>query len=420
MKILIIYRHFWPDSPPYASLLRSIGKHLVKHGHEVTIWCEQPCYKASDCLQTAPKAEILNGIMVERFARLPFSGRVSVMATLDKLMFLPRLLGKALRRKMSGENYELVWTATIPPVFQGFVGRLIARLFRARFLYHFQDVYPELGQVMGLWPKDGLVDRILTRIEIDNRQLADQIVTLSGDMLETILRLSPSGVRGQAAIINNFLLDDFATQRSDVDPIIASSIATTSQTMDHEPIDIIFAGNLGIFQGLDKLVEAMQLIQDNADNIHLTFMGDGKAKQQLQSMAKDLQHVYFRPHRPFAEAQYEIARADVGIVSLEPKIYQLAYPSKTLTYMGLGLPIFAIVEPESQLAQTIVNSRVGFIANHCVDSIADALLTISNQQSQLLAMRKRAKDYYRSNLSSSHQLSLWAQMIRNLENDRNV
>src|SRR5690606_10824629 len=116
MKILIVYRHFWPDSSPYASLLRSIGGHLVKQGHDVTIWCEQPCYKAADRMHTAPKTEILDGISVERFSRLPLSNRISIIGTLDKLMFLPLLLGKALRRKISGDKYELVWTATIPPV----------------------------------------------------------------------------------------------------------------------------------------------------------------------------------------------------------------------------------------------------------------------------------------------------------------
>ena len=67
MRILIIYRHFWPDSPPYASLLRSIAGRLVRDGHQVEIWTEQPGYKSADTRKRAPRREQLDGIRVERF-----------------------------------------------------------------------------------------------------------------------------------------------------------------------------------------------------------------------------------------------------------------------------------------------------------------------------------------------------------------
>ena len=48
MNILFFYQHFWPDSPPYANMLRAIGGHLQQQGHAVTVLTGEPSYKTSD------------------------------------------------------------------------------------------------------------------------------------------------------------------------------------------------------------------------------------------------------------------------------------------------------------------------------------------------------------------------------------
>ena len=45
MRILIVYRYFWPDTPPYATMLRDISRWLAEAGHDVEILTAQPSYK---------------------------------------------------------------------------------------------------------------------------------------------------------------------------------------------------------------------------------------------------------------------------------------------------------------------------------------------------------------------------------------
>ena len=35
-RVLLVHRYFWPDTPPYAAMLREIGRALVDAGHSVT------------------------------------------------------------------------------------------------------------------------------------------------------------------------------------------------------------------------------------------------------------------------------------------------------------------------------------------------------------------------------------------------
>ena len=42
-------------------------------------------------------------------------------------------------------------------------------------------------------------------------------------------------------------------------------------------------------------------------------------------------------------------------------IYRVSSPSKVLTYIGLGLPMLALLEPESQLSREIVENGLGAV-----------------------------------------------------------
>lgn len=404
MKILILYRHFWPDSPPYASMLRSIARRLVADGHDVTIWTEEPSYKASDLAHRVPRREMLDGIGVERFGVLPGFRSLGSVRVLDKLLFPLRLLLKALWRRLTGESFDLVWTATIPPVAQGMIGRWTAALFGAKFLYHGQDLYPELGGHSGIWRNGSLLDRVLSGIERRTRTRADVLVALSDDMAATVRKLASP--RGELAVINNFMLEDFAGQ---------SAAATLPAPPAREKVRLIFAGNLGQFQGLELLVEAMKLVEAQRPDIELVFMGEGKALAGLKAQSAGLASVVFEPHRPFEAAQAEIAAADVGIVSLEPEIYRLAFPSKTLTYLGLGLPLLCVVEPESQLARMVADNGLGWIAPRDPAAIAAAICQIGDARAQLPAMRGKAAEWFASKLDRPAVLDRWSAMIGGLE-----
>ena len=404
MKILVLYRHFWPDSPPYATKLRSIGRRLVADGHEMIVWCEAPSYKKSDLALDSPRRETLDGIRVERMRRLPLAHGSRLMRTLGKLAFVPRLLAKALIRKLRGERYDLVWTATIPPVLQGWAGRTIARLFGARFLYHCQDLYPELATHVGMWPKDGLLCRILSPIERRTRQRAAALVTLSADMAATAAALTPGA---RIEVINNFMLDAFSET--------AEAVPQKRAEPGERRITVGFAGNIGQFQALDAVVDAFRQLPAETP-LDLEFMGDGEAKPSLERRAQALSSIRFLPHRPFTEARHAIAAYDLGLVSVEPNIYRVAYPSKTLTYLGLGVPVLAIIEPESELARMIETEGLGFVVGQRDSAvIASRLADIAASPDRLAEMSRRACAYYEEVMSTDARLDQWSALISRLE-----
>ncbi len=405
MKILIIYRHFWPDSPPYASMLRTLASRLVENGHSVEILCEQPCYKESDLAKQSPSLEDLDGIVVKRLRRFPFAN-IALMRKLGSFAFAGRALCKSIVSRIRGERYDLIWSASIPPVVQGASAGLIARIFDAKLLYHIQDIYPELASHMGYLKPSNPLYKLLALIERSTRRRADRIITLSQDMANKVSSLTSKS--DNIRIINNFGLQSFdAPAKTEISPPSDKQSEAKSDI-----VNFIFAGNLGVFQKLENVIDAMHLAK--RDDAMLSFMGEGKALDMLKSRSQNADNIHFLAHRPFEQARQEIAKADVGIVSLEAGVYQYAFPSKTLTYWDLGLPALVIVEPDSALAQFCAMREVALVvAPDDIEGLSKAITRLSTDTALRERMAAQVK-IVREEMSLPAILSQWDMMIEEL------
>ena len=312
MKILIVYRHYWPDTPPLGSIL------------------------------PLP----------------PDQGR-GILRAVGAGLFMAQAFAYAARHR-----FDLVWTTTLPPVLNGVMGRAAARFSGARFLYHVMDIYPEAA-IAGGMARAGLVSRLAARIDSATCRSADAVVVLSRDMAETIRRRGGND-RVHFHILNNPVLAELET----VDRLDRAAAPG-------KRFRFIFSGNMGHFQSLPLLVEAMAHVPVESD-IELVFLGDGPVKPALVARASELglSHVRFFDRLPPLEA-FEVTRgADVGVVSLAPGVYRTSYPSKVMTYLAAGLPILAIVEGQSALAEYLDAHEAGAAAPHEPEAIARAMLAL--------------------------------------------
>ncbi len=338
MRILIVYRYFWPDTPPYAAMLRDITGWLAESGHQVEVLTAQPAYKPEVGIPPQPKKEMLGNVKVRRLWLLPESGRGAARAINAALFVF-----QAFLITLFGQRRDVVWTATMPPVFQAFVLMLAVKLRGSRFLYHMQDIYPEVGVSGGILA-NGKMARILRWFDNQTLNQTDVNVVLSDDMK---MAISQRGAEpDHVAVINNY-----AWGRTGETGEIKSD--------KNDPMRFVFAGNVGRFQNLGPLVEAFSSIDGAFAELHL--LGEGKAKQELQRQVNEsgAQNIHFHDHLPDDQAYTFMRGCDVGIVTLMPELYRYAFPSKVWTYMAADLPILAIVEAHSNLARLIEDNSIG-------------------------------------------------------------
>jgi glycosyltransferase involved in cell wall biosynthesis len=392
MKILFTHRYFWPDTPPYAAMLRVVAEHAAAARHEVHVYASQPSYGSG---QRAPKRERLGLLHVVRVSTFRENKGNVLARSANVAIYCAMLFVHILRQRA-----DIVMAATFPPVLAGWTASLAARLAGSRFVYHMQDVHPEVSLYAGGAMGKGLPFRIMRWLDNLTLLRADAIVVLSQDMAETVAARMP-GRRLPIRIINNFQLASFE-EPADPPAELVKPVGTRR---------MVFAGNLGRFQNLPLLVEGCAAYLDDHPDAELLLLGEGEAKPGLVERWGDHPRVRFAPFLPYEQAAPLIREADIALVSLAPDIYRVSYPSKVLTYIGLGLPMLALVEPDSQLAREIEDNRLGVVPASAtpaaVAEAADRLLAGA-------ADRQAVEAYHRERCATGRILQRWEELLASL------
>lgn len=395
MRVLVVHRYYFPEQVPCANIMRAIATRLSKDGHQVDVLSAKPSRVIDKTPDNEIKIDAGDGVRVCRLS-LPSEVNRPVWRIVNAIY-----LGLTLLFKTIFIRYDVIISTSIPPVLGGFFSSLAAKLTRVRFIYYCMDLHPEIGRVSGDFSNPFLY-RLLLRIDDWNCRQASSVLVHSEDMRNT-LRARPRGGEYNIELFNNFALP------AEQDPSIDSDWHLDSLT---NRLTLIYAGNMGRFQGLETLLEAMGRIAHRKD-IELIMMGEGVAKPGLIILQKKLTaNVRFYDYQPVEVAKEAIQSADIGVVMLIPDMYKYAYPSKTMAYLEQGCPIIAVIEEESELAKTMQSEGYGFsvpIGN--AEALAKLLLQLADDISWKQPMSQAALAAFEKYFSSSVVLDKWSKLV---------
>ena len=397
-RVLAIHRYYWPDTPPYASILRAITRRWTDDGHTVDILSTQPSYKPEAQIPRQPRTDSIDGSTVRRI-HLPPDRASRPQKLINSFLFPLAVFARVLLSR----GYDVVMCSTAPPVLLGVASSLAARIRGSRFIYHCMDIHPEIGEISGDF-KHPLIFGLLRRLDVGTCRRSTAIVVLSEDMKESLVARDPA-VASRVVVLNNFELPEFSSLEqltSDQFPGRAAG----------ESIRVVFAGNVGRFQGLETVVEALTTADDRSPEIEMIFMGDGAAKSDLQDKVHGDPRFAFLPHGSASEARTLMRSADVGLVSLTPGVIQFAYPSKTATYLSEGLPLIVVVEADSELARSVTKAGIGFVVPpDNVAAIRECLLDLASRRSELSDMKARALRFWQAEFDQAALLNRWGDLL---------
>lgn len=401
-RILAIHRYFWPDSPPYAAMLRAITANWAADGHQVEVVSTQPSYKKNSLGQRVAAHEIVDGVQVTR-VDLPSEHGRPLVKLLNMVRFSWVVVGHV---KRSGP-YDMIMVSTAPPVFLAWTVKRVAKKTGARLIYHCMDLHPEIGRISGEF-RNPVLYGLLRRIDSATCRAADRVVVLSSDMERALL--ARPGCTGKIAVsvINNFNLPTFApeeTSTSDMFPLAMNKPSGKFR--------VLFAGNIGRFQGLDYVIDSMHELVGQPQ-IELVFLGEGRALAALKQRAGKLmgKSVHFFPHQPLQIARQVIATADIALVTLAKSIYRFAFPSKTMTYLAEGCPLLVSVEPESELAKFVSKTGSGVaVEPGDIQGMARVIRELATDSAEITRLAQNARREGVAEFSADTVLPRWSGLV---------
>ena len=144
----------------------------------------------------------------------------------------------------------------------------------------------------------------------------------------------------------------------------------------------VYAGNMGVAQGLDVLIDMARQLRYRPD-IGFLFVGRGSDVSRLAQKARslNLDNVLFCDEIDPDEIPALYAQCAVGLVALDPRHRLHNIPGKFLTYLQCGLPVLANVNPDNDIAGLIRGSSVGKVAEGgTADQLAQMALEMVEDQ----------------------------------------
>lgn len=176
---------------------------------------------------------------------------------------------------------------------------------------------------------------------------------------------------------------------------------------------VLYAGNFGVKQGLDILVEVAEILKGNTD-IHFLMAGNGAVKTQLVQYvsSKRLKNITFLPPQPFEKLSDLLATADVSIVPQRKEAKDIVLPSKVLNIMASGRPIIATAEPDSELGRIIDDAKCGLLVEPGnAEELSKAILHFKDNPDEAEVFGINGRDYLDKHFTKDRILAGFVQKI---------
>jgi colanic acid biosynthesis glycosyl transferase WcaI len=242
--------------------------------------------------------------------------------------------------------------ACSPPLTIGVSAWLIGLTHRVPFVYIVQELYPDIAVRLGVLRSPFLL-KVLFRLERFIYRRAAKVTAIAPGMRR---RLLEKGVPAQKAILIPNFVDTGRLTPLPKDNAFAREYGLVDSFV------VSYAGNMGLAQGLETLLDAAQLLREEP-GIRFLILGEGVLRDAFQQRVTDeaLNNVLFLPYQPFERMAEVYGASDLNLVPLAAEAGGDALPSKVYRILACGRPILALADERSDLAAFVLETGCGLV-----------------------------------------------------------
>jgi glycosyltransferase involved in cell wall biosynthesis len=375
MHLVLIADTFPPLRTSGAVQLWDLSCEFVRQGHALTVLLPSPDQ------ETPWSLENIEGVQVLRL-KAPRTKDISyVRRALGELAMPFVMLRQFLKSPLSSDRWDgVVWYS--PSIFHGLLASALKSRSNCKGYLIIRDIFPEWAVDMGLMGR-GLPYRFFDAIASYQYSVAD------------VIGVQTPGNRGyfekwqrqpgrKLEVLQNWLGKT----------VYARCPIRVNDTTLAERKVFVYAGNMGVAQGMDIILDLAEKLHHRTD-LGFLFVGRGSEVSRLRLVAeqRQLNNALFYDEIHPDEIPDLYSQCSAGILALDPRHKSHNIPGKFLTYMQNGLPVLANVNAGNDLAQMIRNEQVGQVceSNQVGDllKLTDKLLTQIDSQADDLRNRCR-------------------------------
>ena len=380
-KILVICQYYYPE--PFR--ITDICEELVNRGYEVQVVTGYPNYPEGELYKGYGRGkktdEIINGVKVHRCFTIPRrTGAIYRILNYYSYAFSSKRYVLSSKCVASdGTPFDFVFCNQLSPVMMA----------NAAIAYKNKNKVPAIMYCLDLWPESLIAGGIKRKSIIF--QYFHRVSRKMYCNMDKIFVTSSS--------FSEYLRKEFGIHNTVVEylPQYAVDIFEISSYKEsRDTVDFMFAGNIGVLQSLDTIIEAAEILK--MENIKFHIVGGGIELEHIKNLVneKKLKNVIFYGRRPLEEMPNLYKMADAMLITLKADpVLSLTLPGKVQSYMAAGKPIIGAVNGET--SKIIAEAKCGYCGP--AESVAQLVTNINNfiQNTDRYALGENARRYYENN-----------------------
>jgi glycosyltransferase involved in cell wall biosynthesis len=383
MKIALIADTFPPLRNSGAVQLRDLSLEFIKQGHDLTVILPTGLQENSYVL------EYFNGIRIIRLRTLITKDIGYYKRTFNE-MIMPFLMIWQLRKSpVSREKWDGVIFYS-PSIFLAPVAKYIKNKSSCKCYLIIRDIFPEWALDIGLM-KRGLPYLFFKAVALYQYSVADIIGVQTSGNLAYFDHWQKKDNR-KLEVLDNWL-GPYTN--------IPCTIAVNKTKLAGRKI-FVYAGNMGVAQGMDIFIDLAQKLRNRSD-LGFLFVGRGSELHKLMLRVAELNlnnTIFFDEINP-DQIPDLYCQCTAGIVALNPDHKTHNIPGKFITYMQSGLPVLANLNAGNDLAELIRVNNVGQVCeSNKIDELVYSTESLINQIENDDKIFNRCKNLFETKFSS--------------------
>lgn len=365
---------------------------LRDHGIEVDIICLR--------YDQEPRTSLEEGVRVYRLPVQRHRGKGMLVQLLEYFTFFAlaflRLTALHLRRR-----YDVVQVHNLPD-FLVFAA-LVPKLTGAKVILDLHDLMPEFYAERTQQPMTSWGVRVMKWQERVSCRFADHVITVT-ELWRRFL-IDRGEPPEKVTVVMN-VADDRVFHRD----------VTPDALKNGHGFSLIYHGYMGQGHGLDLALHAIQRLQDDIPDLHLTLHGGGEYRHTLQRMTGALgleDRVHFSRDILSTEQLAKLLKtADAGIVPYRDGVFTGGIlPTKLMEYAALGLPAIAARTPT--ISEYFDATMVEFFTPGDEGELAACILRLYQDRARVESLARNISTF-NEKYDWPSQSAVYLQLVRQL------
>ena len=371
-RILIYSLVFSPDGVSTAHLYSDLVLGFKKKGYQVTVLTSTPHYNiTNESLIEQPLKKkffgllytsIFNGVKVYHVPLKKYKNHLIRILSFIYWHISSFIVGLFLKKP------NIILTPS-PPLTNGVFAILLGKIKGSKSIYNVQEIYPDLLINLG-YIRNGVFIKILKKIERWVYNMSDVVTTIDNQFYNIIeYRIKE---KNKLTIIPNFVDTELYSTKS--------SVSLPDEFKKKEDYtDILYAGNIGLAQEWDLIINLAKEIREFKINIWI--VGEGLRKVYLESEIEKyrLNNIKLLPYYDRKYMPGINLFADIHFIAMNKKVEKYGFPSKVYTIMASGKPILVVSSEETPIVSFLKDKNAALlVTDHSISKFKEELLKLHN------------------------------------------